>query len=176
MEVKSKKHIFSKIINLILAIYLLFFLYQAGQRFFHNSQFEGKDLIPFQLQSLQGEKMLNIPQDLTPPYILFFWHVDCPPCLLSAKRFQKAIRDKEIPAQNFMAIHLGYDPKKLAKFMNKNNYDFPVYFDMKNKATKQFQVMATPTTIHINKEGKVQWVGTGPGLFDISRAQKLFSK
>ena len=50
---------------------------------------------------------------------------------------------------------------KASQFVGKNNYTFPVYFDMKSESMIALDTIYLPTTVFINADGEIVAVHTG---------------
>lgn len=45
---------------------------------------------------------------------------------------------------------------KAKKFIKENNFQFPVYYDIKEEVGYQYGIYSLPTTIFINKKGEIE--------------------
>ena len=66
---------------------------------------------------------------------------------------------------------------ELAKaFLKETPVDFPILLDASNKVSQAYQVIAMPTTIMIDREGKVRDVHKGYKAGDEKKYKKLIKK
>ena len=83
-----------------------------------------------------------------------FWATWCPPCIQempSINTLKKQLNEKDIL---FLMVDVDDNYKKSSKFMEKNKYDLPVYTAV-SSVPQQFLSGSIPTTVIIDKEGKV---------------------
>ena len=129
----------------------------------------------FTLKSLDG-KNLKLSEYAGNVVMLNFWASWCGPCR------------KEMPLLN--DLHKRYEPlgfvvlgvnveqeHELAKaFLKETPVDFPILLDASNKVSQAYQVIAMPTTIMIDREGKVRDVHKGYKAGDEKKYKKLIKK
>ena len=98
------------------------------------------------------------------PVVINFWAIWCPPCKAEMPDFQKAY-DEYGENVTFLFVNLiGWRNNTVAEvdaFMEQNGYDFPVYYDVDGSAEKAVGVTSIPTTVFIDKTGKVTNTYTG---------------
>jgi peroxiredoxin len=94
---------------------------------------------------------------------LNFWATWCGPCkeeMPSIETLYQQFKEKNFV---FLTISVDYEGKKLVKeFIEKRRYTFPVLLDPKCEILDLYQVKGIPTTIIIDKNGKMVGKAAGP--------------
>ena len=62
----------------------------------------------------------------------------------------------------FLMINVGDDMETAHKYVTKQGYQFPVFYDTSDNAAEVYQISSIPMSYFINSEGKIvaQWLGT----------------
>lgn len=129
----------------------------------------------FTLKSLSG-KNLKLSEQAGNVVMLNFWASWCGPCR------------KEMPLLN--ELHNKYEPLgfvilgvnveqelKLAKaFLKETPVDFPILFDSGNQVSQAYEVIAMPTTVLIDRAGKVRYLHKGYKAGDENKYRKMVKK
>ena len=84
--------------------------------------------------------------------LINFWATWCPPCRAEMPSFQKLYTDYG-NKMSFLFI-ADDDREKVQKYMTEFNYQLPVYF-RESSVTQTFNIRSIPTTLLIDKEGKI---------------------
>jgi thiol-disulfide isomerase/thioredoxin len=95
--------------------------------------------------------------------LINFWATTCPPCVEEMPTFQSLYQDWS--ARNdvvFLAIDTGESAGTVNDFMLANKYTFTVLLDSQYKATEDFAIQYTPTTVLIDKDGNLKYRVVGP--------------
>lgn len=100
------------------------------------------------------------------PVVVNFWASWCPPCKQEMPFFNEVYKEVGSEVQ-FMMIDIvdgSRETESSAKaFIKDNAYVFPIFFDSDQSAAIANSIYSIPTTIFINKDGKI--VGTHTGAF-----------
>ena len=90
--------------------------------------------------------------------MLNFWASWCSPCKSEMPTFQK-IYESYGDKVEFVIVNLTDGSKETKEsamdFISKNNYTFPVYYDVDQSAAYAYSVSSIPTTYFIDSEGFV---------------------
>jgi thiol-disulfide isomerase/thioredoxin len=93
-----------------------------------------------------------------------FWATWCPPC---RKEFPSLGRVRKLfkPAEfEVLAVNVGEDPDTVFSFAG--NTEFPVLFDRDSKAMAGWPVRGLPTTLLVDRQGRLAFRATGGREFD----------
>ena len=89
------------------------------------------------------------------PILINFWSSRCTPCKEEMPAFQKAY-EKYKDDYHFVMISaigaLGETEKSAKKFIEKNNYTFPVYLDSDYTSQMNFGIYSIPTTFILHPD------------------------
>lgn len=99
------------------------------------------------------------------PIVINFWATWCPPCVAELPHFNKAAEtygDRVVFLMVNVNGHGEEDIPTALAFMEENNYNFPVYFDLDFTASAAYEVTGIPQTVWIDKTGKP--VNTAVGM------------
>ena len=107
------------------------------------------------------------------PIIINFWSSFCNPCVEEMPEFQKLYDDYKDKVHFIMIDSIGAlgETKATGKaFIQKNNYTFPVYFDVNQNAQEAYGVYSFPTTYLINENFEIEKGGSGMINYEILSA------
>ena len=94
------------------------------------------------------------------PYIINFWATWCPPCqaeIPDLAAFHAAHKD----TVDFYAVNLQEDAQPVQKFMAERKVELPVMLDTQGAAANLYGVRAIPTTVVVDRDGKIAYRKTG---------------
>jgi peroxiredoxin len=113
---------------------------------------EGDKAPDFTLKTLSGETV-NLSQYEGKTVILNFWATWCPPCKEELPAMQK-FYDKNQGKVEILAINI--DPENnVKKYKQEMGLTFPILLDSNEKVNNQYGIIAIPTTIVIDENGKI---------------------
>ncbi|HEY0899100.1 MAG TPA: TlpA disulfide reductase family protein [Sphingobacteriaceae bacterium] len=115
-------------------------------------------------------KTIDISKQKGKVIFINFWATWCPPCVAempSIDKLKAEINNKDLL---FLMVDVDDNYKKSSKFMTSNKYNLPVYTPA-SEIPQSFLSGAIPTTIIIDKEGRV--MGRHEGAGDYSRPEVI---
>ena len=93
--------------------------------------------------------------------VMDFWATWCGPCLMAFPHLQRVYeRFEDHPDVRFLVVNTGQGDalEDVEAFMEENEgYTFPVFYDEGQAATDAFEVSGIPTTILLDKAGRIQF-------------------
>ncbi len=93
--------------------------------------------------------------------VLHFWASWCPPCRTEFPEFARyAGAHQEDPGIAILPVSVDNDKAPVLTFLQAIPQHFPVYIDQSGLAD-QMGVTAIPTTVVLDREGKVAWTAQG---------------
>lgn len=110
----------------------------------------------FTLDSHNKNKTYTL-DEMNQPLLINFWASWCAPCHEEAPDLAEAY-EKHGDQVEFLAINLtDQDQKKgIDDFIKEYTIEFPVLLDLDGKVGNDYQVLAIPTTLFVNKDGVVE--------------------
>ena len=99
--------------------------------------------------------------------LLEFWATWCPPCRISVPELKQLHKNME--GEDFIILAIAIDDtiRKVKRFVEENGIEYTVLMDNKG-IDDLYRVHTIPTTILLDKEGKVAHTqrGYAPGMFE----------
>lgn len=123
----------------------------------------------WQLQDRNGQE-INIKSFKGQVIVVNLWATWCPPCVAEMPSFQKLYNDygdKVI----FLFI-ANDDPDKVDRFLAKNDYELPVFFQT-SSAPEAMSSNALPTTYIINSRGNIVASKVGAADWNSSKVRSM---
>ena len=116
----------------------------------------------FSLEDLNGKKV-DLKQFRGKVVFLNFWATWCGPCKEEMPSMEALYQKFKERGFVFLAISVDYEEKKKVKeFIDKHHYTFPVLIDSKCLTLDLYGVKGIPTTILIDKKGRMVGSAVGP--------------
>lgn len=146
----------------------------AGYRMF--GQDLTKEVAPIvRAYSVIDDQEVDLPVLDGEPSILLFWATWCGPCKAEMYRLQQSIISGKIKSGRVYAISVGEPIETVLRFAQKSDYAFQFFASPDSRVTEKYKVPGTPTTYHINKDGRIVWAGSGINPISIFKAEELFN-
>lgn len=135
------------------------------------------DMAPdFTLPNLATDKMESLKDYLGKPIVLFFIQSACYSCLQEAKALQ-ALKEKFENRINIIAVGVDLLGKPmLVSWAAHNNIDYPVLLDPIFSVPEKYGFSFTPSSVIIDKDGKIVFVHAGYRPQDIEVFEKKLSE
>ncbi|MBN7773266.1 TlpA family protein disulfide reductase [Clostridium aminobutyricum] len=92
------------------------------------------------------------------PIVLNFWASWCTPCQREMPHFEKVypeVKEDVVFLIVDLADGIRESTETGSRFIEENDYSFPVFFDTKQEAAKAYKITAIPTTFFIDKDGNI---------------------
>ncbi|HEX4956098.1 MAG TPA: TlpA disulfide reductase family protein [Thermoanaerobaculia bacterium] len=102
------------------------------------------------LASLEGKVVL-----------LDFWATWCGPCHEQAKILKEIYAEVPRESTEFLAVNSGEDLETVQRFASATPFPYPVLLDPEDHLGSKLQVVALPTLVIIDPEGRVSYLGEG---------------
>lgn len=121
----------------------------------------------FSLPNLTTDKMEGLKDYLGKPTVLFFIQSACYSCLQEAKALQDV---KKTYGDNINVVAVGVDllgKPMLVSWAAHNNINYPVLLDPIFSVPEKYGFSYTPSSVIIDKEGKIAFIHAGYRLDDI---------
>jgi cytochrome c biogenesis protein CcmG, thiol:disulfide interchange protein DsbE len=128
----------------------------------------------FTAQMIAGKKNINLSDYKGKVVLLDFWATYCGPCKMSMPIIAKLLEDNK--AKGFEVISVSAEAyEKVAPFAMHAPISLPFCVDTTALATTRYQVDALPTTILIDRSGKIVFRETGLGPETAKKLQDAIS-
>lgn len=105
-----------------------------------------------------NEEKVKLSDFFGKPIVVNFWATWCGPCRGELPEFEEYYK-KYNGEIEFLMVNLtdGYNDtvEGVKEFVKKNNYEFPVYFDIEYSASNTYKLYSIPQTLFIDREGNI---------------------
>jgi thiol-disulfide isomerase/thioredoxin len=134
----------------------------------------GRKLELFSAKDIEGYKIR--PKDLEGKVVVLnFWFIKCPPCLDEIPELNKiALSYANNPNIVFIAVALD-EKDDLKKFLKDNPFAYHIVDDGREIASR-YEIKTYPTSIILDKEGKVKLHTTGYGPYTLGDFAKTIEE
>lgn len=107
----------------------------------------------FELETLDGEKISFSEMEGKVAFINF-WATWCPPCVAEMPDIHSLYKEKGQQVE-FVMISLDQDEQKARDFIERKEFEFPVYF-LRSDLPSSYDTHSIPTTYVIGKDGLIK--------------------
>ena len=114
----------------------------------------------FTLKTLDGPA-LRLAEQRGQVVLVNFWASWCAPCKVEMPHLNRLADKYRDTGVVMLAVNVDDDPKKAAAEARKLGINFPVLLDTAKTASKAYQLQAMPTTVLVDRDGKVRHVHQG---------------
>ena len=87
-----------------------------------------------------------------------FWASWCGPCRQEFPALDQIYAKYKPMGFTLVAINVESEKSDAEKFLSRTPASFPILFDPDNKVSSQYGVSAMPTTILVDRQGRVRWL------------------
>ncbi len=125
------------------------------------------DAPDFTLENFDGDK-LSLSDFRGKVVMLNFWATWCPPCRREMPSMESIYQDLGKDGFTVLAVNQFEDPDHVFAYTGQLSVDptFPVLFDRDSTVSQLYGVKGLPTTVLIDKQGKVVYRAVGGRDFD----------
>lgn len=129
----------------------------------------------FTLKSLTG-KNLKLSEMSGNVVLINFWASWCGPCREEMPLLNDLHKKYEPLGFTVLGVNVEEDAKNARGFLKNFPVDFPVLLDNKNQVSKQYNVIAMPTTVVVDRDGNVRFLHKGYKPGDEAKYRKMVKK
>ena len=129
----------------------------------------------FTLKSMSG-KNLKLSELAGNVVMLNFWASWCGPCRKEMPLLNGLHNKYEKLGFVVLGVNVEQEQKLAKSFLSDTPVDFPILFDAANQVSKAYDVIAMPTTVMIDRNGKVRYIHKGYKSGDEKKYKKMVKK
>ncbi len=129
----------------------------------------------FTLKSLSG-KNLKLSEYRGNVVLLNFWASWCAPCRLEMPLLNKLHNKYSAAGFTILGVNVEQETDKAKTYLADIPVDFPILFDSGNTVSKQYNVIAMPTTVLIDRDGNMRYLHQGYKPGDEKVYKKMVKK
>ncbi|MFN8442055.1 MAG: TlpA disulfide reductase family protein [Caldilineaceae bacterium] len=121
---------------------------------------QGEPAPDFALPSISGDSV-HLSDYAGQVVVINLWATWCPPCkaeMPMINAYYEAHRDAGLAV---LAVNSEEDATTVRQFIQAHGYGFPVLLDLQSDVSALYQVRGLPTTVVIDRQGRVQYIQTG---------------
>lgn len=114
----------------------------------------------FTLKSMNGSnvRLSELKGDVI---LLNFWASWCGPCRTEMPLLNKLHNKYKRIGFTVLGVNVEESNTAALAFLDENKVSFPILWDSKNTVSKQYNVLAMPTTVMIDRDGQVRYIHKG---------------
>jgi len=114
----------------------------------------------FTLKSAQGNN-IKLSEHRGEVVLINFWASWCGPCRQEMPLLDELHSKYEPLGFTMLGVNVEEDSSVAQLMLSELNVNFPILFDTENSVSESYAVDAMPTTIIIDRDGKVQYIHRG---------------
>ncbi|KUM54585.1 TlpA family protein disulfide reductase [Rheinheimera sp. EpRS3] len=114
----------------------------------------------FTLKALDGNN-LRLAEQRGDIMLINFWASWCGPCIQEMPALDKLAQKYQMLGVQVWGVNVESDNSAAKAYLSKVQVAFPILFDVDNSVSKDYRVEAMPTTVILDKDGKVRSVHRG---------------
>jgi len=89
--------------------------------------------------------------------LINFWATWCPPCVEEIPSLNDLAKNINHPDFEILSINFAETPETINKFLTHFKVDYPILLDPDGSLSRQWKVLAFPSTYIIGKDGKIRY-------------------
>ena len=126
----------------------------------------------FTLKSQEGEN-IRLSEYRGEVVLINFWASWCGPCRQEMPVLSELHDKYRALGFTVLGVNVETDTRKAKKLLQELPVSFPVVFDSDSVVSKQYDVIAMPSTVLVDRNGTMRYLHRGykPGLEDVYRQQ-----
>jgi peroxiredoxin len=114
----------------------------------------------FALRSLEGPN-LRLQEQRGRVVMVNFWATWCGPCRVEKQHLARLYDKYHASGFQLLGVNIDEDPRQAASLATKLGLRFPVLLDTEKKVSKLYDLSTMPSTVLIDRDGKVRYVHRG---------------
>ncbi|HTT09590.1 MAG TPA: TlpA disulfide reductase family protein [Burkholderiaceae bacterium] len=114
----------------------------------------------FALRSLEGPNM-RLQEQRGQVVMVNFWATWCGPCRIEMPHLARLYDKYRASGFQLLGINIDEDPHQAAALATKLGLRFPVLLDTEKKVSKLYDLSTMPSTVLIDRDGKVRYIHRG---------------
>lgn len=132
-----------------------------------------KTLAPdFTLKSHTGEN-IKLSELRGQVVMINFWASWCGPCRQEMPLLDALYARYEPLGFTLLGVNVEEDPGKAKSMIDDLSLGFPILFDSENSVSKQYEVIAMPSTVIVDRDGKIRYIHHGYKPGDENKYQDI---
>ena len=106
--------------------------------------------------------------------LLNFWAIWCHPCKIEMPDIEELKSMMKNEDFRVLTVNYGDSPQKVRNYFDKNSYTFDVILDYDKKFSEIMRITGLPTTVIIDKNGKIRGKIMGPKAWKSHEMVQMF--
>jgi thiol-disulfide isomerase/thioredoxin len=102
-----------------------------------------------------------------------FWATWCGPCRQEMPLLEALYKRYEKLGFTLLGVNVEENIRPAQRFLKDVQVSFPILFDTRNEVSRRFQIGGMPSTVLIDRDGKVRFVHTGYTPGDEAKYSKV---
>ncbi len=129
----------------------------------------------FTLKSLSG-KNIKLSEMAGNVVLINFWATWCGPCREEMPLLNALHNKYQLLGFTVLGVNVEENPENARDFLKDYPVDFPVLLDSQNSVSRQYDVVAMPTTVVVDRDGNMRFLHKGYKSGDEVKYRKMVKK